>query len=113
MATTAPTTKSAEQFGSTPLADRSHEWRQWLAPGVLVAIVLAAMGMLRNDMGRLRGDLRDFRLEINTHLSQQDKQIDALGVELKQDIDDIRQDVRHINTRIDPCRFHNSGGRGA
>lgn len=34
-----------------------HEWRQWLAPGVVVAVVLA-MGSLQ------RADIREFRAEV-------------------------------------------------
>ena len=61
------TTKPSEQTTTTPvLGGAMHEWRQWLAPGVVVAVVLAMGALQRADIRALSGKVD----QINDQLDQ-------------------------------------------
>ena len=60
-----------------------HEWRQWLAPGVVVTVVLA-MGALQ------RADIRELS-----------SKVDRINTELSAEIRDVNGRIDRVNERID------------
>ena len=64
-----------------------QEWRQWLAPGVVVAVVLA-MGSLQ------RADMREFRAEVQADIQE-------FRAEVQADIQGINDRIDQVNNRID------------
>ena len=78
------TTKPADQARTTPsLGGIMHEWRQWLAPGVVVTVVLAMGSLQRADIREIKTDVREFRAEVQA------------------DIRELRADIRELNNRMD------------
>lgn len=77
-------TKSSERATTKPiLGGATHEWRQWLAPGVVVTVVLA-MGALQ------RADIRELS-----------SKVDRINTELSADIRDVNGRIDRVNERID------------
>ena len=67
-----------------------HEWRQWLAPGVVVAAVLA-MGSLQ------RADIREFRVEAQADIQGINDRIDRVNDR----IDQVNNRMDQVNVRMD------------
>ena len=67
-----------------------HEWRQWLAPGVVVAVVLA-MGSLQ------RADMREFRAEVQADIQGINDRIDRVNDR----IDQVNNRMDQVNVRMD------------
>lgn len=87
--------KSAEQARAVPrLGGTVHEWQQWLAPGVVVAVVLA-MGSLQ------RADLQEFRVEVQSDIRAINDRLDRVDTRFDQVNDRIDQGDARINSRID------------
>ena len=74
-----------------------HEWRQWLAPGVVVAAVLA-MGSLQ------RADIREFRVEVQADIQGINDRIDRVNDRIDQvnnRIDRLDNRMDQVNVRMD------------
>ena len=88
-------TKPAEQGKTTSiLGGIMHEWRQWLAPGVVVTIVLATGALQRADMRALSSKV-DL---VNGRFDQVNIRIDQLADQVNGRIDGVAD---QMNNRID------------
>ncbi|MXW40852.1 MAG: hypothetical protein F4Z75_06905 [Synechococcus sp. SB0668_bin_15] len=85
MTASSPTTaKLSGQTTTTPvLGGALHEWRQWLAPGVVVTVVLAMGALQRADIRELSG------------------KVDRINTELTADIRDVNGRLDRVNKRLD------------
>ena len=74
-----------------------HKWRQWLVPGVVVAVVLA-MGSLQ------RADIREFRVEAQADIQGINDRIDRVNDRIDQvnnRIDRLDNRMDQVNVRMD------------
>ena len=103
------TTKPAEQGKTTSiLGGIMHEWRQWLAPGVVVTIVLATGALQRADMRALSSkvDQVNGRFDqVNIRIDQVNGRIDGVADQMNSRIDRLTEQMNarfdRINARFD------------
>ncbi|MXY62544.1 MAG: hypothetical protein F4Y87_03715 [Synechococcus sp. SB0665_bin_28] len=94
--------KSAEQARALPhLGGMVHEWQQWLAPGVVVAVVLAMGSLQRADLQEFRAEVQSDIRAINDRLDRVDTRFDRVNDRFDQVNDRIEQGDARINSRID------------
>ena len=90
-------TKPAEQPGTTPgFGGIMHEWRQWLAPGVVVAVVLAMGSLQRADIRELGGKID----RVNTELSAEIRDVNGKVDRVNDRIDQMSDRIDQVNDRI-------------
>ena len=81
MTTSSPaTTKPSAQTTTTTVPGGAlHEWRQWLAPGVVVAVVLAMGTLQRADIRALSGKVDQINNQLNGRIDRVNERIDRLS----------------------------------
>lgn len=100
-------TKPAEQPGTTPvLGGIMQEWRQWLAPGVVVAVVLAMGSLQRADIRELGGKID----RVNTELSAEIRDVNGKVDRVNDRIDQMSDRIDQMNDRIDQMNDRISDG---
>lgn len=70
------TTRPTEQTAATPILGGGvmQEWRQWLAPDVVVTVVLAMGALQRADIRELSSKVD----QVNGRMDQVDRRIDRI-----------------------------------
>ncbi len=95
-------TKPAEQPGTTPgLGGIMHEWRQWLAPGVVVAVVLAMGSLQRADIRELGSKIDRVNTELSAEIRDVNGKVDRVNDRIDQMSDRISDGIAQVNDRID------------
>ena len=99
MATSSPATTrpSAQTTTRTVLGGTLHEWRQWLAPGVVVAVVLATGALQRADIRALSGKVDQINDQLNGRIDEVGGRIDRVS----ERIDQVSERIDQVNERID------------
>ncbi|MXW41259.1 MAG: hypothetical protein F4Z75_09010 [Synechococcus sp. SB0668_bin_15] len=83
------------------LGDVTHKWRQWLAPGVVVAAVLAMGSLQRADIREFtvdtRADIQEFRTAVRADFQGINDRIDRVNERM----DQLDNRMNQVNIRMD------------
>ena len=96
------TTRSAEQGRTAAtLGGIMQEWRQWLAPGVVVTVVLAMGSLQRADIRQLSGKIDHVNTELSADIRDVNGRIDEVNGRIDKVIDQMNNRFDQVNGRID------------